>query len=612
MAQTRAQAGPERGWGEMRDEIVARPKDPSVLAGVPLRDPSASLYNPLPTEEHIRVLIIQPALGLEDPIKCDLTVVLRTPRARYKALSYSWAMGNGDCSLSRVISVHNSDVAITQNLFEGLIRIRRKRGVVRIWVDALCIDQNDIQEKGSQVAQMYQIYQNAEETLVWLGEDPLNDGSPVEDNDAVLRAIGRLQDIRQPHEIRTFFSGAESCICLHRDVTQCVCGGPLPDLVGDMKEASVRWRSILATMPDLVQYTETLLETFDSFFGGRYWTRRWIVQEYTSKPKTLFWGCHQQPALTVSDLDRLSMMAGNSEGRGFEHIDRVAFLTAVADREPGNNLVMHLHAFRSMQCSHDHDILFSLLSLSNPFELAVDYNRTIGELYREFSLRAVADGYWIFILGNSGLSASRRAIDGSGGPGSGNSLPQASNLDLPTWVADLKDIEFADYARGPSNWITDPQFIEDRLTLHVFFVAVITHRAHMQGQNEWDTEGPPKWTASEWHTEWNVGRVACTGNQDMQHGDQSLLRSVITVSTRVNDSYSRLDIEPGDLLLLPDTIYDERALEQGLLVVRPRSTFARDTRLVVQNVGVAKFTSVSIMEAQKYRTEGARIELEII
>lgn len=44
------------------------------------------------------------------------------------------------------------------------------------WVDAVCIDQNNIDEKATQILLMYQIYSRAECVLIWLGySDPYID-----------------------------------------------------------------------------------------------------------------------------------------------------------------------------------------------------------------------------------------------------------------------------------------------------------------------------------------------------------------------------------------------------------------------------------------------------
>ena len=55
---------------------------------------------------------------------------------------------------------------MTQNLFGGLQRIRNPSEPIRIWVDALCINQSDLAEQSAQVAHMDQIYANTSPVVV--------------------------------------------------------------------------------------------------------------------------------------------------------------------------------------------------------------------------------------------------------------------------------------------------------------------------------------------------------------------------------------------------------------------------------------------------------------
>ncbi|KAF8848429.1 heterokaryon incompatibility, partial [Acephala macrosclerotiorum] len=61
-------------------------------------------------------------------------------------------------------------VSVTRNL-EAALRDLRRQGCQDIWVDALCINQHDNQEKGYQILRMRDLYQKAENTVAWLGVD---------------------------------------------------------------------------------------------------------------------------------------------------------------------------------------------------------------------------------------------------------------------------------------------------------------------------------------------------------------------------------------------------------------------------------------------------------
>ena len=83
----------------------------------------------------------------------------------YLALSYVW----GDPSDPKTILVNGVPFKVTQNLERALMDLEPNIKLP-IWIDAVCINQNDEDEKGQQVARMRDIYQNAEQTIVWLGE----------------------------------------------------------------------------------------------------------------------------------------------------------------------------------------------------------------------------------------------------------------------------------------------------------------------------------------------------------------------------------------------------------------------------------------------------------
>ena len=59
---------------------------------------------------------------------------------------------------------------ITDNLYNALHRFRARRDRLQIWVDAVCINQCDIPERNQQVAMMGDIYRNARQVCIWLGE----------------------------------------------------------------------------------------------------------------------------------------------------------------------------------------------------------------------------------------------------------------------------------------------------------------------------------------------------------------------------------------------------------------------------------------------------------
>lgn len=61
-------------------------------------------------------------------------------------------------------------ISITNNLYNALQRLRHDDLPRSLWIDALCINQTGLKEKGHQVAHTGQIYARADRVVVWLGD----------------------------------------------------------------------------------------------------------------------------------------------------------------------------------------------------------------------------------------------------------------------------------------------------------------------------------------------------------------------------------------------------------------------------------------------------------
>lgn len=84
----------------------------------------------------------------------------------YDALSYTW----GTDSQRHTIRCHDMDLSITKNLKEALMMLRRPSKSYRwLWTDAVCIDQQDDDDKAKQIPSKFAIYQQAKQVVAWLG-----------------------------------------------------------------------------------------------------------------------------------------------------------------------------------------------------------------------------------------------------------------------------------------------------------------------------------------------------------------------------------------------------------------------------------------------------------
>jgi Heterokaryon incompatibility protein (HET) len=117
----------------------------------------------------IRVLDILPKYTLPNKyVRTRIRHVRLDDDSEYDAISYTW----GDSTKMRGILVDDKWPPVTENAF-AVIEDRVSRFESKtIWIDCICINQNDDQEKAEQVKMMSRIYQRANRTILWLGDIP--------------------------------------------------------------------------------------------------------------------------------------------------------------------------------------------------------------------------------------------------------------------------------------------------------------------------------------------------------------------------------------------------------------------------------------------------------
>ncbi|KAN0090031.1 Heterokaryon incompatibility protein (HET) domain containing protein [Hyaloscypha variabilis] len=127
-----------------------------------------SCYTPINTEkQEFRIVTIEPAPDHDQPIKCTLSVACLSAVPEFAAVSYVW----GDASIANQISLDDKEFYVTTNLFHLLRRLRRPDAAFVCWIDAVCINQQDIPERNSQVLLRGELYKSAQYVIIWLGEE---------------------------------------------------------------------------------------------------------------------------------------------------------------------------------------------------------------------------------------------------------------------------------------------------------------------------------------------------------------------------------------------------------------------------------------------------------
>lgn len=109
----------------------------------------------------------------------------------YEALSYAW----GSTSNQKPILVDDAagdanTILVTENLELALRHLRRRAESRTLWIDAVCIDQNNIEERNQQVSMMGNVYARASQVLVWLGPEENDSDHAME----LLQYLGERVD----------------------------------------------------------------------------------------------------------------------------------------------------------------------------------------------------------------------------------------------------------------------------------------------------------------------------------------------------------------------------------------------------------------------------------
>lgn len=182
---------------------------------------SGDHYSPLQIPSHFRLIAIrneEVANISAQQMKCNLvhfSLENENVTPLYHALSYEWGVASYD---DPVIHINGMPHTIRKNLFEALKQLHSKsvgypdRTNDRshwIWIDALCINQEDLLEWNQQVTVMSRIYNSAEVVVIWLGISK-------DDSDMVMDILSEDHELRGINWFMDQQKGDALSVWLHR------------------------------------------------------------------------------------------------------------------------------------------------------------------------------------------------------------------------------------------------------------------------------------------------------------------------------------------------------------------------------------------------------------
>ncbi|KAH9904823.1 HET-domain-containing protein [Xylariomycetidae sp. FL2044] len=342
--------------------------------------------------DSIRVLDLLP--GDEgSPIRANIRVAALADRPSYETLSYVW----GSQADLVAIEVSGRRFQVTRNLHAALQRLRRRKQARTLWIDQLCIDQENLAEKAAQIRLMRAIYTQCTQGLIWLGE--IAEDIPPEaaaDAFAYLKWYAAAGDAFDPGVL------------------------PTPPCMGSMTRFRRAMRAMKRVGPT----------------GAAWWSRIWTVQEAVlPHAARVHWGplSITWEALSRADATRRGVYAADMHiseamsdvaledcgGLGLMLV-RVQWLNISRDQSDTRMQIML--RWRQREATQLHDCVYGLLGLSPagtfPSCEAYDYSMPVGRLYTLMTLDIIEHE------GLVPLSIDPRMEDGTGAP------------DIPRWAYD--------------------------------------------------------------------------------------------------------------------------------------------------------------------------------
>lgn len=224
-------------------------------------------YEPIRPDQ-IRILELWPG-NPSDALYGRLRSVSVSDNPGYYAISYAW----GEPILSHTINLSGRSLGITPSLYGALCRLRQQRRRVAFWADAICINQNDTEEKSHQVHSMAQIFARAKKVCIWLGDD----GSG---NCKIAWACDLLGKIHEDEDELPRIGEVERSLRVANDMLNKVGHTPCQrcGTTFSATEHSVNW----------------LLKLLNVLWGKPWFSRLWVIQEAASAlEKTFFLGKHE-------------------------------------------------------------------------------------------------------------------------------------------------------------------------------------------------------------------------------------------------------------------------------------------------------------------------------
>ena len=313
----------------------------------------------------------------------------------FVALSYLW----GPSTRAERISLGGScSLDISDNLSSALRAVIARGTPQRIWADAICINQRNIQERGEQVQMMRKIYTQASMVVSWIDCEIVLENNPwplllslsdaTADDAVIFNVKGSLSHQPNEQDNRGFMDWV-----------------PLLSIMQNSywSRVWIQQEIAFARKWELICGNDSLSDSLGHF--TRIWTRRFGDESIQNSPWFLF---RPPPALLLKHSPKLS-----SAPTAWQR----------SDNPLGQSLLSVLERARSLKCTDDRDRLYAMMLLADNVrdgDITADYSVSLNRTFLKVATYLIDRHTCLDFLSYAGI---------------GESDPK-SPINFPTWVPD--------------------------------------------------------------------------------------------------------------------------------------------------------------------------------
>ncbi|KAH7152885.1 heterokaryon incompatibility protein-domain-containing protein [Dactylonectria macrodidyma] len=346
----------------------------SILPEESMTTQSGSIYQHVPfskgdgTHQIRRLILVRGTFNDRLVARLDTTALTHEHPPQFEALSYVWGSEDKPSQITVTADDDASrefSLAVTQNLDSALRHLRSADRDRMLWIDAICIDQGNLEERSSQVANMTTVYELATRVIVWLGPE-------ADDSDL---AIARMRDL-----------GSKVAV----DHLRCALAPAL-----DIEPDELHWSDAACRLP----YNEREFCAIETLFKRVWFTRLWVLQETRLSNPDATVVCGYSTIRWRTLLNALWCFLIKEPQRHFmiDELGRYWSLTRFLDLHDPNmvkDMAGLCHQTSFLNCSDNRDRVYALVPLTESFSLrdldiTPDYSAKVSEVYQNFVLQYI-------------------------------------------------------------------------------------------------------------------------------------------------------------------------------------------------------------------------------